>query len=247
MWKSLDKMRCLRKRSTIPFLGFLITFLLFLNLYIEDGYVLVSQLFYVCAFAEVFLQSIRHFMFVFLLEVFLMNTWPHFQMCFLFDVRFCHSYSFVRETYLNFNEVDTLRSSLWFITYSWCQQLLLISVYYQCLFFKILRWFAFSPHCLEGIKDFFRLLKWRFSCVMFDINIKQKEICFPRHTWENSVLSYTAKFEYCFTTQGYVCWGWTAQNSQMVLVKHRFGGVRGYTVNCNIFHQFKAASVVLWV
>ena len=42
VWKSLDKMRCLRKRSTIPFLGFLITFLLFLNLYIEDGYVLVS-------------------------------------------------------------------------------------------------------------------------------------------------------------------------------------------------------------
>ncbi|XP_034734920.1 alpha-1,3-mannosyl-glycoprotein 4-beta-N-acetylglucosaminyltransferase C [Etheostoma cragini] len=40
LWKSLDKMRCLRKRSTIPFLGFLITFLLFLNLYIEDGYVL---------------------------------------------------------------------------------------------------------------------------------------------------------------------------------------------------------------
>ncbi|KAI4825117.1 hypothetical protein KUCAC02_020815 [Chaenocephalus aceratus] len=40
VWKSLDKMRCLRKRSTIPFLGFLITFLLFLNLYIEDGYVL---------------------------------------------------------------------------------------------------------------------------------------------------------------------------------------------------------------
>lgn len=44
VWKSLDKMRCLRKRSTIPFLGFLITFLLFLNLYIEDGYVLVSVL-----------------------------------------------------------------------------------------------------------------------------------------------------------------------------------------------------------
>lgn len=41
VWKSLDKMRCLRKRSAIPFLGFLITFLLFLNLYIEDGYVLV--------------------------------------------------------------------------------------------------------------------------------------------------------------------------------------------------------------
>uniref|UniRef100_A0A3P9H0Z2 Mgat4 family member C n=1 Tax=Oryzias latipes TaxID=8090 RepID=A0A3P9H0Z2_ORYLA len=40
VWKSLDKMRCLRKRATIPFLGFLITFLLFLNLYMEDGYVL---------------------------------------------------------------------------------------------------------------------------------------------------------------------------------------------------------------
>lgn len=44
VWKSLDKMRCLRKRSTIPFLGFLFTFLLFLNLYIEDGYVLVCEL-----------------------------------------------------------------------------------------------------------------------------------------------------------------------------------------------------------
>ncbi|TNN53424.1 Alpha-1,3-mannosyl-glycoprotein 4-beta-N-acetylglucosaminyltransferase C [Liparis tanakae] len=42
-WKSLDKMRCLRKRSAIPFLGFLITFLLFLNLYIEDGYVLLKD------------------------------------------------------------------------------------------------------------------------------------------------------------------------------------------------------------
>ena len=43
VWKSLDKMRCLRKRSTIPFLGFLVAFLLFLNLYIEDGYVLVGK------------------------------------------------------------------------------------------------------------------------------------------------------------------------------------------------------------
>ncbi|KAL0968624.1 hypothetical protein UPYG_G00269290 [Umbra pygmaea] len=33
-------MRCFRKRSMIPFLGLLITSLLFLNLYIEDGYVL---------------------------------------------------------------------------------------------------------------------------------------------------------------------------------------------------------------
>ncbi|KAJ8002707.1 hypothetical protein DPEC_G00161720 [Dallia pectoralis] len=40
VWKSLDKMRCFRKRSTIPFLGILFTSLLFLNLYIEDGYVL---------------------------------------------------------------------------------------------------------------------------------------------------------------------------------------------------------------
>ncbi|KAI5623927.1 alpha-1,3-mannosyl-glycoprotein 4-beta-N-acetylglucosaminyltransferase C [Silurus asotus] len=42
--KNLDKMRCLRKRSTIPFLVILITFLLFMNLYMEDGYVLVSPL-----------------------------------------------------------------------------------------------------------------------------------------------------------------------------------------------------------
>jgi len=40
--KYLDKMRCFRKRSTIPFLVALITFLLFINLYMEDGYVLVS-------------------------------------------------------------------------------------------------------------------------------------------------------------------------------------------------------------
>lgn len=56
VWKSLDKMRCLRKRSTIPFLGFLITFLLFLNLYIEDGYVLVSAICfyvnYICFYAS---------------------------------------------------------------------------------------------------------------------------------------------------------------------------------------------------
>ena len=44
VWKSLDKMRCFRKRSTIPFLVVLITFLLFINLYMEDGYVLVRTL-----------------------------------------------------------------------------------------------------------------------------------------------------------------------------------------------------------
>ncbi|XP_035646186.2 alpha-1,3-mannosyl-glycoprotein 4-beta-N-acetylglucosaminyltransferase C-like isoform X1 [Oncorhynchus keta] len=40
VWKSLDKMRCFRKRSTIPFLGVLITCLLFFNLYMEDGYMM---------------------------------------------------------------------------------------------------------------------------------------------------------------------------------------------------------------
>ncbi|KAK1168814.1 hypothetical protein AOXY_G9692 [Acipenser oxyrinchus oxyrinchus] len=40
LWKYLDKMRCFRKRLTIPFLGILITCLLFVNLYMEDGYVL---------------------------------------------------------------------------------------------------------------------------------------------------------------------------------------------------------------
>lgn len=44
MWKAVDKMRCLRKRSMFPFLGFLITFLLFFNLYMDDGYVLVGLL-----------------------------------------------------------------------------------------------------------------------------------------------------------------------------------------------------------
>ena len=38
----LDKMRCLRKRSTVSFLGVLVIFLLFMNLYIEDSYVMVS-------------------------------------------------------------------------------------------------------------------------------------------------------------------------------------------------------------
>uniref|UniRef100_A0A8C2R3E5 MGAT4 conserved region domain-containing protein n=1 Tax=Capra hircus TaxID=9925 RepID=A0A8C2R3E5_CAPHI len=36
----LDKMRCLRKRSTVSFLGVLVIFLLFMNLYIEDSYVM---------------------------------------------------------------------------------------------------------------------------------------------------------------------------------------------------------------
>ncbi|XP_041111156.1 alpha-1,3-mannosyl-glycoprotein 4-beta-N-acetylglucosaminyltransferase C [Polyodon spathula] len=40
LWKYMDKMRCFRKRLTIPFLGILITCLLFVNLYMEDGYVL---------------------------------------------------------------------------------------------------------------------------------------------------------------------------------------------------------------
>uniref|UniRef100_A0A3Q1EEP4 Mgat4 family member C n=1 Tax=Acanthochromis polyacanthus TaxID=80966 RepID=A0A3Q1EEP4_9TELE len=43
MWKSVDKMRCFRKRSMLPFLGFLVTFLLFFNLYMDDGYVLEAE------------------------------------------------------------------------------------------------------------------------------------------------------------------------------------------------------------
>lgn len=43
LWlKNLDKMRCLRERSAIFFLVIFITFLLFMNLYTEDTYVLVS-------------------------------------------------------------------------------------------------------------------------------------------------------------------------------------------------------------
>ncbi|KAM8892275.1 alpha-1,3-mannosyl-glycoprotein 4-beta-N-acetylglucosaminyltransferase C isoform 1-T3 [Spinachia spinachia] len=41
MWKCVNKMRCFRKRSVFPFLGFLIVFLLFFNLYMDDGFVLV--------------------------------------------------------------------------------------------------------------------------------------------------------------------------------------------------------------
>nr|XP_054298426.1 alpha-1,3-mannosyl-glycoprotein 4-beta-N-acetylglucosaminyltransferase C isoform X4 [Pongo pygmaeus] len=40
IFEILDKMRCLRKRSTVSFLGVLVIFLLFMNLYIEDSYVL---------------------------------------------------------------------------------------------------------------------------------------------------------------------------------------------------------------
>ncbi|TNN22333.1 Alpha-1,3-mannosyl-glycoprotein 4-beta-N-acetylglucosaminyltransferase C [Liparis tanakae] len=36
-------MRCFRKRSMFPFLGFLITFLLFFNLYMDDGFVLEAE------------------------------------------------------------------------------------------------------------------------------------------------------------------------------------------------------------
>lgn len=42
--KYFDKMRFLRKRSAVSFLGVLVICLLFMNLYIEDGYVLVSFL-----------------------------------------------------------------------------------------------------------------------------------------------------------------------------------------------------------
>ncbi|XP_068452657.1 alpha-1,3-mannosyl-glycoprotein 4-beta-N-acetylglucosaminyltransferase C-like [Clinocottus analis] len=43
MWKVTDTMRCFRKRSMFPFLGFLITFLLFFNLYMDDGFVLEAE------------------------------------------------------------------------------------------------------------------------------------------------------------------------------------------------------------
>ncbi|XP_035257269.1 alpha-1,3-mannosyl-glycoprotein 4-beta-N-acetylglucosaminyltransferase C-like [Anguilla anguilla] len=43
LWKYLDKVRWLRKRSAIPLLGALATGLLFLNLFIEDGYVLEEE------------------------------------------------------------------------------------------------------------------------------------------------------------------------------------------------------------
>jgi len=41
--KAVDKMRCFRKRSMLPVLAFLISFLLFFNLYTDDEYVLVSH------------------------------------------------------------------------------------------------------------------------------------------------------------------------------------------------------------
>ncbi|XP_049579675.1 alpha-1,3-mannosyl-glycoprotein 4-beta-N-acetylglucosaminyltransferase C [Syngnathus scovelli] len=44
MRKSADKMRCLRKKSTLPLLGFLVAFLLLFNLYVDmDGYVLEAE------------------------------------------------------------------------------------------------------------------------------------------------------------------------------------------------------------
>ncbi|XP_061578365.1 alpha-1,3-mannosyl-glycoprotein 4-beta-N-acetylglucosaminyltransferase C-like [Cololabis saira] len=39
LWKSVDKMRCWRKRSLLPVLAFLATSLLFFNVYMDDGYV----------------------------------------------------------------------------------------------------------------------------------------------------------------------------------------------------------------
>ncbi|CAL8360068.1 unnamed protein product [Lota lota] len=41
--KAVDKMRCFRKRSTLPILAFLLTFLLFFNLYMDDEYVLEAE------------------------------------------------------------------------------------------------------------------------------------------------------------------------------------------------------------
>uniref|UniRef100_A0A1A8D051 Mannosyl (Alpha-1,3-)-glycoprotein beta-1,4-N-acetylglucosaminyltransferase, isozyme C (Putative) n=1 Tax=Nothobranchius kadleci TaxID=1051664 RepID=A0A1A8D051_NOTKA len=43
LWKSVDKMRCFRKRSTLPVLSFLVTSLLIFNLYMDDGYVLDAE------------------------------------------------------------------------------------------------------------------------------------------------------------------------------------------------------------
>ncbi|KAM4572424.1 alpha-1,3-mannosyl-glycoprotein 4-beta-N-acetylglucosaminyltransferase C-like isoform 1-T2 [Odontesthes bonariensis] len=43
LWKSVDKMRCFRKRSMLPFFAFLLTSLLFFNLYMDDGYVLEAE------------------------------------------------------------------------------------------------------------------------------------------------------------------------------------------------------------
>ncbi|XP_056455293.1 alpha-1,3-mannosyl-glycoprotein 4-beta-N-acetylglucosaminyltransferase C-like [Gadus chalcogrammus] len=41
--KAVDRMRCFRKRATIPVLVFLITFLLFFNLYMDNEYVLEAE------------------------------------------------------------------------------------------------------------------------------------------------------------------------------------------------------------
>ncbi|XP_056138301.1 alpha-1,3-mannosyl-glycoprotein 4-beta-N-acetylglucosaminyltransferase C-like [Lampris incognitus] len=43
LWKVVDKMRCFRKRSAFPLLGILITFLLFLNLNMDNEYVLEAE------------------------------------------------------------------------------------------------------------------------------------------------------------------------------------------------------------
>uniref|UniRef100_A0A1A8K284 Mannosyl (Alpha-1,3-)-glycoprotein beta-1,4-N-acetylglucosaminyltransferase, isozyme C (Putative) n=2 Tax=Nothobranchius kuhntae TaxID=321403 RepID=A0A1A8K284_NOTKU len=43
LWKYVDKMRCFRKRSMLPVLSFLVTSLLFFNLYMDDGYVLDAE------------------------------------------------------------------------------------------------------------------------------------------------------------------------------------------------------------
>ncbi|MED6265897.1 hypothetical protein CHARACLAT_030135, partial [Characodon lateralis] len=43
LWKSVDIMRCLRKRSMLHVLTFLLTSLLFFNLYMDDGYVMEGE------------------------------------------------------------------------------------------------------------------------------------------------------------------------------------------------------------
>ncbi|XP_061780764.1 alpha-1,3-mannosyl-glycoprotein 4-beta-N-acetylglucosaminyltransferase C-like isoform X1 [Nerophis lumbriciformis] len=43
LWKCVDKMRRLRKRSTLPLLGLLVFFMLLFNLYMDDGSMLESE------------------------------------------------------------------------------------------------------------------------------------------------------------------------------------------------------------
>lgn len=115
VWKSLDKMRCLRKRSTIPFLGFLITFLLFLNLYIEDGYMLVGT--FVCIFlAFAKFRWDTHQVFAFLLNAWTTNVFESEHVLISLHPSFCvFNCLFFKDLSLNIHNMQVELHMIYFL------------------------------------------------------------------------------------------------------------------------------------